>query len=665
MAYVKSIPIKSSTHTSNAIGYISHKSKTSFFDNALAYMEDPSKTKYIDNTLDYIKNPQKTNLVFKHNCYGDNAEISKQFSQVRKNFNKDNKILAHHMVQSFAKTDDLTPKMAFEIGKTLIETIAPNFQIVLSTHTDKKHIHNHFLINSVNPMTGKKWLGNQTTLANTRSESDKLCRKYDLSVIENKKGYKGIDSDTFQLAKQGKSWKVQLVKDLKEALEVCKNKKEFIKFFKDKNYKINWSNKNITFQKIGESKSIRVDTLARQFGITYTKDNIEKTLNCFKNDVVDVSSAEELKTKNEITEEKTTTSESKTDELPKEESSFNSVEENTKKAVEDKPKKNPTPQLNEWEKLQKHFFENNASYIKFPKWTIDKILFSQNPVAFILNLIKFIFSKRKFKRVGSYKVKNIISQKSSSNKYKVQKTQNFKGVVPIGNCNYHALKNSQGNTATVTIYAHQIPLIYNSDFFFCSYVDFATGTANVTVKEKNLVNLAECLNLSDKDFFVKQNEVIKNKKAYKKIKSKENDSVEYLIVDEEQCKKLDDYFIPYAKFPKDGRINIAFNLSNKKKILSILYPSKLTKEQQNLARYRSLKVKSELNKDKLMFKLLTADEFEKFEKSIFKTEKLLYATFPKGDKTNLAYLKSDEKQINECIANFKREVSKNGTYKRP
>ncbi|MGN1457310.1 MAG: hypothetical protein ACI4XP_05060 [Acutalibacteraceae bacterium] len=59
-------------------------------------------------------------------------------------------------------------------------------------------------------------------------ENDKICKTYGLSVIENESGLKGIDQITQKLAKQGKSWKVDLCKALDEATKICNSKNGFV-----------------------------------------------------------------------------------------------------------------------------------------------------------------------------------------------------------------------------------------------------------------------------------------------------------------------------------------------------------------------------------------------------------------------------------------------------
>lgn len=48
--------------------------------------------------------------------------------------------------------------------------------------------HNHFVINSVNMFTGKKFNCNKGAYYHFRELSDELCKEYGLTVIERSKG---------------------------------------------------------------------------------------------------------------------------------------------------------------------------------------------------------------------------------------------------------------------------------------------------------------------------------------------------------------------------------------------------------------------------------------------------------------------------------------------
>ena len=82
-------------------------------------------------------------------------------------------------------------------------------------------------------LDGKKFYENKTHLKLLRKVSDELCYKYGLSVIEkdNATKYYPLDQSTLNAAKEGRSWKFQLVKDLDKAFENCHSKNEFIIFF--------------------------------------------------------------------------------------------------------------------------------------------------------------------------------------------------------------------------------------------------------------------------------------------------------------------------------------------------------------------------------------------------------------------------------------------------
>ena len=73
------------------------------------------------------------------------ARNSKMFYEIRRVFNKDSDILAHHYIQSFSPNEKITPELVHQIGAELAQKMAPGFQVIVSTHVDKDHLHNHIL----------------------------------------------------------------------------------------------------------------------------------------------------------------------------------------------------------------------------------------------------------------------------------------------------------------------------------------------------------------------------------------------------------------------------------------------------------------------------------------------------------------------------------------
>ena len=127
-------------------------------------------SEYVVKSIKYILSPETKSGNEKCvqssflNCCNDSIDsLVTQFDVTRFAFGKNDKILAHHYVQSFSPNEKITPELAHKIGEELAECVAPGFQVIVATHVDRDHIHNHFLINSVSSETGSKWLGNQSS----------------------------------------------------------------------------------------------------------------------------------------------------------------------------------------------------------------------------------------------------------------------------------------------------------------------------------------------------------------------------------------------------------------------------------------------------------------------------------------------------------------------
>lgn len=85
----------------------------------------------------------------------------------------------YHIIQSF-KPGEVTPELALEIAKEFTSEYLPDYEVVIGTHVDKKHIHSHLIFNSVNAQTGKKYhISNREYYSQIRAISDRLCTVID------------------------------------------------------------------------------------------------------------------------------------------------------------------------------------------------------------------------------------------------------------------------------------------------------------------------------------------------------------------------------------------------------------------------------------------------------------------------------------------------------
>lgn len=563
------------------------------------------------------------------NCDNNGADsLSEQFYAVRKIFDKDNKILTHHYVQSFSPNENITPELAHKIGVELAQKIAPGFQVIVSTHIDKDHIHNHFLINSVNIDTGMKWKADKATRKNMRKISDMICKQYGLSIIKNESGLRGIDQATQKLAEQGKSWKVELCRALDEATKICNSKKEFIEFMKHKNFVITRYEKDITFQKIGEKKKIRVSRLAREFGDCYTKENLEKLMGFYR-----------LPKKSEI---------SKQSEKKKVQTNFKS----------------------EFERYEQNYFRKNPPPAKVQELTALKRLIknSRNPLLMLLFLIMMLLIRQRRQRnrldrkysllrlyckQAKYKVKKVSLEEKLS---KIEKMQTTTGNIP-----YKNLIESQGENYRVRLALSAVPKLYAYPFFFSAklYKDYAL----VTIKEKDKKLLQTALEVEDIQVLEKHNKHYTPLNDYFELKARAEQlgvKVEFLNIQKEKLSKLDDEKDRFvAVETKDGKIRLAFLPQNKDYILHALYPEKY-KDSNLFSVIRNSKVNTRLRSEALLegqemrYRVLTKSQVEQLASS---GNDELFAVFNKnakgeslGESYNIAFKESDEQKIDEALS---------------
>lgn len=93
--------------------------------------------------------------------------------------------VCYHGYQSF-RQGEVTAEQAHEIGVRLAEELwGDRFQVVVATHLNTDHYHNHILLNAISFADGLKFVNRKSDYRRMRKVSDALCREYGISVIEN------------------------------------------------------------------------------------------------------------------------------------------------------------------------------------------------------------------------------------------------------------------------------------------------------------------------------------------------------------------------------------------------------------------------------------------------------------------------------------------------
>ena len=205
--------------------------------------------------MQYVSQDKKTlwhgvSLLGGHNCVPQSSYI--EFLTTKKRFHKTDGRQFYHFVQSFAEGDRLSPRLANAIGAELAEKGFPDFEVLVATHVDTGHLHNHLIVNSVSCIDGKKLHQNSQDLQHHRDVNDQICMKYHLSVLPKPQKHsrkKRMVPGEYQAGLRGQSWKLELVLVLNQALCEAEDKESFIEYLEREGYQVKWSanRKHITF----------------------------------------------------------------------------------------------------------------------------------------------------------------------------------------------------------------------------------------------------------------------------------------------------------------------------------------------------------------------------------------------------------------------------------
>lgn len=187
-------------------------------------------------------------LVSGVNCNGENAFT--EFMATKTAHHKKGGMNFYHYVQSFSPNENISAEQVNKIGLEFAEKAWPGHEVLVTTHTDVAHLHNHFVINSVHYENGRKLRQNLGTLTKLRSLSDGICQQYGLSVLEPyKKDGANISSREYRAAAKGDSWKFKLMSDIDFVMNRSGSKNDFMREMQRLGYKVTWTDerKYITF----------------------------------------------------------------------------------------------------------------------------------------------------------------------------------------------------------------------------------------------------------------------------------------------------------------------------------------------------------------------------------------------------------------------------------
>lgn len=245
----------------------------------------------LDSSIKYIINPEKTlnKELAKEHYYLLEKPINSDYNFInekvefisglnlderdpyndmmdtKKIYDKTDGIIGFHAYQSF-KEGEVTPDVAHEIGVKLAQEMWSDYEVIVATHQNTNHIHNHFIINSVSFKTGIKYNNNKTNYAKLRNISDSLCMEYGLSTLNEEDKYKKcfdkniLNDDYYKILKE----------DIDSAISESLTIQQFLNRLKLQGYNCYMKYDKITVYKDNYDK-VRIEKL---FGKNYSKENI-------------------------------------------------------------------------------------------------------------------------------------------------------------------------------------------------------------------------------------------------------------------------------------------------------------------------------------------------------------------------------------------------------
>ena len=234
----------------------------------------------LGGVLRYVQQEEKTlwegqQLVSGWNCTAQSALSEMKLTKER--YRKTDGREYYHFVQSFGEQDGLTPQELHAMGLELAQREFPDFEVLVATHVDTAHPHNHLVVNSVSFQDGRKLHQSAADLQAHRLASDEICIAHGLEILpppQRRVRQKRMGTREYRSAAKGQSWKFRLMNAIDQCMGCAATREEFISLMESEGYQVRWTDgrKNITYT-TPQGMKCRDDRLHEE---KYTKEVMER-----------------------------------------------------------------------------------------------------------------------------------------------------------------------------------------------------------------------------------------------------------------------------------------------------------------------------------------------------------------------------------------------------
>ena len=201
----------------------------------------------LGGVLRYVQQEEKTTWEDRRLVSGWNCTARSVYDEMRltkKRFDKTDGRQYYHFVQSFDKQDDLSPQEVHAMGLELAQREFPNFEVLVATHVDTEHFHNHLVVNSVSFQDGKKLHQSAADLQAHRIANDEICAAHGLEILpppQKQVKQKRMGTREYRSAVKGESWKFRLMNTIDQCMKYAATREEFISLMKSEGYEVRWT----------------------------------------------------------------------------------------------------------------------------------------------------------------------------------------------------------------------------------------------------------------------------------------------------------------------------------------------------------------------------------------------------------------------------------------
>ena len=250
----------------------------------MPYLKSISLRTTVNRSLSYILNPDKTeDLLYTNavNCLPNAKDAYLAMKWVYEHFSGEKynaplpkqgkgNVKAIHYIQSFHPKDNISPELAHQIARTFArKAFGDSCQVVIATHNDKAHVHNHIIINAYG-IDGRKFNDNLATRKNLREISDRVCLAFGIKPIDTERGAsRGIDYNEWEHKQRGTSWKQKIRLEIDGLILKVKNVDELLAELEMLGYTVK-RGKYISVKAPEQQRAVRLKTL----GEDYTVENL-------------------------------------------------------------------------------------------------------------------------------------------------------------------------------------------------------------------------------------------------------------------------------------------------------------------------------------------------------------------------------------------------------